>query len=410
MVLNGRTSKGSSGGANRTLPAQQTLERLRPLLGRFGITRIANVTGLDVVGIPTVIATRPNARSLSVSQGKGPDLDSAKVSAVMESIEQWHAERIDRSLRLGSLVDVAETCAVADTHRLPNLGQQYDGTTPILWIAGEDLASGDAVLVPYEMVHLDLRLPFPAGSGFFLKGSNGLASGNCLIEAIAHGLCEVVEHDATTLFCMLPWDLQWDRRINLKTVTDPLCISLLDAYDHAELDVAVWETTSDVAIPSYLCSVVDREANLFRPVGLARGSGCHWDAAVALSRALTEAAQSRLTRIVGTRDDIQLEHFAALQMEARLADARRQIAAPATPPRSFASSSLPLATFEHDVRSTCERLLELGMPQVIAVDISRPGLPVSVVRVVVPGLEGCSEVSGYAPGERALRLRTEMEP
>jgi len=52
----------------------------------MGITRVANVTGLDHVGIPVVMACRPNARGLAVSQGKGLTLDAAKASAVMESI------------------------------------------------------------------------------------------------------------------------------------------------------------------------------------------------------------------------------------------------------------------------------------------------------------------------------------
>ena len=60
-----------------------------------GITRLANVTGLDRIGIPVVQAVRPNSRSLSVSQGKGVDMDSAKASAMMEAFELWHAERIE---------------------------------------------------------------------------------------------------------------------------------------------------------------------------------------------------------------------------------------------------------------------------------------------------------------------------
>jgi ribosomal protein S12 methylthiotransferase accessory factor len=37
----------------------------------MGVTRIANVTGLDRIGIPVAIAVRPNSRSVSVAQGKG---------------------------------------------------------------------------------------------------------------------------------------------------------------------------------------------------------------------------------------------------------------------------------------------------------------------------------------------------
>ena len=48
----------------------------------MGITRLADVTGLDNIGIPVFQAIRPNARSLSVSQGKGVSLEAAQASAL----------------------------------------------------------------------------------------------------------------------------------------------------------------------------------------------------------------------------------------------------------------------------------------------------------------------------------------
>ena len=81
----------------------KTLERVTPYLPVMGITRIANVTGFDTIGIPVVMVTRPNSRSISVSQGKGFDVPSAKASGVMESIESYHAERIDLPEQVVSL-------------------------------------------------------------------------------------------------------------------------------------------------------------------------------------------------------------------------------------------------------------------------------------------------------------------
>ncbi|TGV60738.1 hypothetical protein EN803_38435, partial [Mesorhizobium sp. M2D.F.Ca.ET.160.01.1.1] len=54
--------------------AHSAIARIRPHWARMGITRVANVTGLDRIGIPVVMVCRPNARSLAVSQGKGIDL------------------------------------------------------------------------------------------------------------------------------------------------------------------------------------------------------------------------------------------------------------------------------------------------------------------------------------------------
>ena len=75
------------GGTVRARDALETLAWVQPLLPRFGITRVANITGLDRIGIPVWISVRPHGRSLSVAQGKGLTPELAQASAVMESIE-----------------------------------------------------------------------------------------------------------------------------------------------------------------------------------------------------------------------------------------------------------------------------------------------------------------------------------
>src|SRR5215472_8222046 len=90
----GPTKKAYRAGTHRSVDPERTLERVRPFLPAMGITRIANITGLDRVGVHVVQAVRPNSRTLAVSQGKGADLAAAKASAVMESIEAYHSDHI----------------------------------------------------------------------------------------------------------------------------------------------------------------------------------------------------------------------------------------------------------------------------------------------------------------------------
>src|SRR5215472_11804098 len=96
-------------GTHRALEPAQTLAKLRPLMGAFGITRIANLTGLDRTGIPVVMVCRPNARSSAVFHGKGVDMASANASGVMEAIETWHAEHMALPLRLGSANELSRS-------------------------------------------------------------------------------------------------------------------------------------------------------------------------------------------------------------------------------------------------------------------------------------------------------------
>src|SRR3546814_2461200 len=60
----------------------------------MGITRAADITGLDRLGIPTWCAVRPGALQTQISNGKGLTHAAAKASALMEAIEHFHAETI----------------------------------------------------------------------------------------------------------------------------------------------------------------------------------------------------------------------------------------------------------------------------------------------------------------------------
>ena len=70
-AINGRAPKLFKRGTHRTTAPDDTLARIAAFARQIGITRVGNITGLDHIGIPVVIAVRPNSRSFSVSQGKG---------------------------------------------------------------------------------------------------------------------------------------------------------------------------------------------------------------------------------------------------------------------------------------------------------------------------------------------------
>lgn len=407
VLTSGFTRKEVVEGTHRAVAEEETLRRLQPLLPGFGITRVANITGLDDIGIPTVVVTRPESRSLSVSQGKGLSLAAAKVSGIMESIEQFHAERIALPFRLGSYEERRKDSRVVDVARLPRYVRPFDPHERTLWLEATSLATGETVEVPSELIHLDLRLPLPPGSGFWPIGSNGLASGNCLPEAIAHGVWEVIERDAIALFYQRSPAEQSQRRIKLDTV-EGAATALLARFERAGVGVALWDITTDVDVPAYFCSIVEKKLDPFRPVGMARGYGCHVDPQVAVCRALTEAAQSRLTRISGSRDDLQKRDFDALRERENITLHQQQLEEPQQM-KFVGRAKVKFDSFEADLRWALECLQSAGLDDVLYVDISRAALPISVARVVVPGLEGAADVPGYRPGKRALAASRSTE-
>lgn len=389
-------------GTHRTMAPEDTLARVAPLFPVMGITRVANVTGLDKVGIPVVMVTRPNARSIAVSQGKGASLAAAKASGVMESVEVYHAERITLPVKFASYEDLRWSHRVVDVTRLPRLaGSSFSPHTPMLWIEGTDLMTDTPALVPYEMVSMNYTLPLPPGSGAFLASSNGLASGNHRLEAITHGLNEVVERDALTLWHQRGAAGRAARRLELSTVTDPLCRSLISRFDAAAVEVAAWDLTTDVGLPTFLVRVIEGDARLENTIRPATGSGTHTTREVALSRALTEAAQSRLTFISGARDDMPRDEYSA-HLSPDLRGRWRREAHGDGPGRDFAGCpTAPAQTLAEDLDHQLSRLRAVGITEAVAVDLTKPEFGIPVVRVVVPGLEGVDHSPDYVLGARA---------
>ncbi|WP_164010138.1 YcaO-like family protein [Pyxidicoccus trucidator] len=404
------TLKSFRHGTHRVVSPGETVERVRRLMPALGITRIANVTGLDTLGIPVVMVTRPNARSLAVSQGKGLTLDAARASGLMESVEGYHAEHVSLPLKLATYNELRFREAVVDVAGLPRLSVSlFHENWRMLWVEGLDLARGSPVWLPFDLVHTDFTLPLPTGSGAFLMSSNGLASGNHVLEATLHGLCEVVERDATALWHARGPRAQAPTRLDLDSVDDPACREALEKYARAGIAVGAWETTSDVGVPAFTCSIIDREPEPLRPVAVAGGMGCHPSREVALLRALTEAAQSRLTRISGARDDLHRKAYEAARDGVAAERLRTRLREEPVVRRFQDVPSQDGETLEEDLAWVMGQLVAVGLSQVVAVDLTKPEVGVPVVRVVVPGLEPTHEAPGYVPGPRARKALRERE-
>jgi YcaO-like protein with predicted kinase domain len=376
----------------------ETLGRVRPLAAAMGITRLGNITGLDRIGIPVAVAVRPNSRSVSVSQGKGLDLPQAMASALMEACEGFHAEEVEPCRHAAYRALAADETVVDPSVLCPGV-RPFDPKRPISWIEGYDLLRHEPCWVPAEIVHTDYTLAQP--DGYFLAGSNGLASGNHLVEAVNAALYELIERDGVALWAGRPIGGRAAGTLDLASVDDPDCLTLLDKYNAARIAVRVWNATTDIGIAAFLCEI--RDLAPADPTMLRRfhGSGCHVDRGIALARALTEAAQTRLTYIAGIRDDLSPAEYAEApggDIGDALLDALAREVSP-VPFRdipSFAAEDLG-----GDLCWSLARLAASGIARAIAVDLTRAELAIPVARLVVPGLEWDPHHPNYRPGPRA---------
>jgi ribosomal protein S12 methylthiotransferase accessory factor len=380
-------------GTQRAAPPAATLRRIRPLLPFAGITRLADVTGLDWIGLPVYQAIRPNSRNLSVSQGKGLTREQAQVSALMESIELFHSEEIRlptvratvRSMRRElnydpyalSVVRVMSTVALhersPDPYCLPiGAPTLLHDDTPLEWVAATDLCTGAASWVPKQLCDLDYCIPEQIQPPLFLASSDGLASGNTFVEALIHGLCEVIERDCLWRYAEARHDP--DRRIAPVTVTSALAQHLLDRFAAVGGRMCMVDISGPTGLPCFEATLELPDAPTWYG-----GAGCHLRRATALIRALTEAAQSRLTMIAGSRDDISRHSYrpkphgaAQLPTEAR---------------RSFRSApTLALTQMSSTLHDIVARVRSVTGMAPLAVDLTRPEFGIPVVHVVAPGL------------------------
>ena len=257
----------------------------------MGITRIANLTGLDRLGIPVVGVFRPNSRSVAVAQGKGLNLDAAKASGLMEAVETFHAETTGVQWFGG--LEALRDQAVVDVRRLPrssNAGLPHDELIP--WVRGKIGVPARPSGFPTNWSAPITRSPLRSGTGHFNANTNGLASGNCALEAVLHGLCELIERDATALWWRRSPKAKAARALDLNSIGDRACRWVLARYADADIKVAVWDTRPMLGSHSFLCGVYGRDPPLPE-----FGAGCHPSRDIALLRALTEAAQARTTFI-----------------------------------------------------------------------------------------------------------------
>ena len=387
------------GNSNRIHTPEETLERARPLFRQVGLTRLGNITGLDRVGLPVTVAFRPNSFSLAQSSGKGTTLAAAMTSAAMEAIELDFAENIRLERVQASLNELQGKVATLPVEQMYlSRYSLFQPHVPEEWLMGWDVVAQEEVAVPFHSVSLDFRvLNELRCRASFTMDSNGLASGNYFLEAVLSALLEVIERDGVACHSEAERYGHKKTRIQLDTIEDEVVQGLLHHLRTVGLVPVIMDCTTDIGVPVYEAFLYDSESNL---VSMSHGYGAHLNPVTAVLRALTEAVQARTLIISGARDDLfrdvylanRLRHKASVQAVNR---AHQEV--------RFDPRDRSLPSFHQDIAQIIEGLKRVGLSRVVVLDLSPPGAPISVVRVVVPGLEGYYYY-GYNPRERCRKF------
>jgi ribosomal protein S12 methylthiotransferase accessory factor len=356
-------------GTYRAARPEETWQRVRPLLPRFGITRVADITRLDDIGFPVHVAYRPASLTYAVSTGTGAEVAQSRVSAVMESIEIWHAENL--RLPVAARAPAAALGLGYDVRAL-NLASRSPLTPDVVldWVSGDGLLSGGEILAPVDSVRLDTTVPQGWSTVFLWADSTGLATGVTTADATLHGLHEVIERASVSAYKRSPSSSR--RYVDPGTCQDPVVAAICGALRAAGCTVTVCDITGPVDVPCFAATIWSPDV----PMRCA-GYGCHVDRELALGRALAEAVSTRLAVISGARDDIDFGAY-------------REMTRPARPPELAAvgegGDRAGGGGLHAAVRHCASLVAAVTGVEPVAIRLDHEDIGIPAVKVLAPGL------------------------
>jgi ribosomal protein S12 methylthiotransferase accessory factor len=380
---------------------EETIKWVTDKLRAAGVTRVTEITHLDRIGIPVFSAIRPTAEegAVSIYAGKGATNDQAKASAMMEAFERYSAEVKGHEKDSHMCCSFKETEEFIDPKSLILPPLPFDPQKKELnWVKAIKINDDSECLVPADAVYHPYNIT--NGLNLFKSNTNGLASGNKIEEAVFHGMTEVIERDAWSLF-------EIKRRnapeIDPETIKNPLINEILDKFNEAGVQVKIVNLTSDVEATTI--AAVSDDTILRDPALLTLGVGTHLDPEIAVMRALTEVAQSRATQIHGTREDTTRAVFMRKAGYERMKRINRhwfgesEVVMNLNEIKNYAGKS-----FKEDIETTLKLLKEAGFEDVLFVDLTKTEIEIPVVRVIIPGMEVYS-VDPERVGKRLARKK-----
>ena len=381
-----RCPKVSASTGIRTIPPEETLKRVIPLLEKAGMDPLEDITDRDNLGIPVYSVYRKKTAKGTFGNynGKGATPEQAKASAVMEAMERYSAEQRDTDeVAYGTMAQMRESgmpfVEPADLI-LPARVMGMVESAEIAWTQCYDIMRGEEVWVPACAVFYPY---YPDGDlQLFRFHTNGIASGNTIEEAILHAMFEVIERDA--------WSIAESfNRTNADIIIDDedsVPGRLLKNFRDAGIEINLKDLTTDVGVTTIGASSDDVRTK--DPEMLDIGVGTHLNPEIAAIRALTEVAQSRTTHKHGLKVNAELQKRTREMGYERVKEANAMWYSPSS--KEVELSSMKDEATEYvldDIEVVLGKLMDAGFDRVIIADLTRPEIDVPTVRAIIPGME-----------------------
>lgn len=395
----------------RTVSPEVTLSRVEPIQHLAGITRVPDITGLDSIGITAYQCVRPDAEeeeeTFTVFSGKGSTKEQCKVSAIVEGIERFCAERKNYSserIIADSYIQLKKRCKVVHPQEFNMPKEAGFLEDEILeWTKAVNLFTGESYYIPANTVFYPYKPE--KGRMLFRYFTTGLAAGNTIIECMSHGLAEVIERDSAALNLLL----RNYPTVPLESITHSALADQIrkikSAYSNLNLIIR-YISAPDIKVPVF--SVLIEDLDLLDPMYVSGGYGAHPNKDVALMTALNEAALSRVSTISGARED--LKKFQDKKQKMPYSDYKQKYKYWFSQEKQLHYSEIPSFHFSsalEDFTYMANNIKTAGFDKILLVDLTNPLLEFPVIKVLVPGVERYS-FRMQCIGERARNFYKQL--
>ncbi|MCL2188213.1 MAG: YcaO-like family protein [Defluviitaleaceae bacterium] len=257
----------------------------------------------------------------------------------------------------------------------------FDENLEMDWVVATSLTDGSQKLVPAFLVFMfDVELK----GILFNSSSNGAAAAATLEDAILHGLFEAIERDAFVIGNSNPYVLPM---VDYANVTNMKIRELLSRANEMGYDVITRDYTNDIGVPVFRTWMVDRK-NYSKYAY--NGTGCHISPEIALERSITEAIQSNDSSDYGgnAEPDVMTQE-AMLKSQVNLYNQHflinKDVLGKTDKTTTIGEPILGMDSSYNIIKKVADQVKEKVGGDVYYVDMTKPGMNVKVVKVIITG-------------------------